>query len=33
MGKVKTELYNDNFQNFRCYGIPKAQLDSGKCEN
>ena len=24
--KVKTELYNDNFQNFKKYGIPKAQL-------
>lgn len=24
--KIKTELYNDNFQNFKCYGIPKAQL-------
>jgi len=24
--KIKTELYNDNFQNFRRYGIPKAQL-------
>lgn len=23
---VKCELYNDNFQNFKCYGIPKAQL-------
>lgn len=23
---VKTELYNDNFQNFKRYGIPKAQL-------
>lgn len=24
--KVKIELYNDNFQNFKRYGIPKAQL-------
>ena len=24
--KVKTELYNDNFQNYKRYGIPKAQL-------
>lgn len=23
---VKAELYNDNFQNFKRYGIPKAQL-------
>lgn len=23
---IKTELYNDNFQNFKRYGIPKAQL-------
>ena len=23
---VKTELYNDNFQNYKRYGIPKAQL-------
>lgn len=22
----KAELYHDNFQNFKCYGIPKAQL-------
>jgi site-specific DNA-methyltransferase (adenine-specific) len=26
MRKVKTELYNDNFQNYKRYGIPKAQL-------
>ena len=26
MNKVKSELYNDNFQNFKKYGIPKAQL-------
>lgn len=26
MKKVKTELYNDHFQNFKRYGIPKAQL-------
>ena len=24
--KVKCEIYNDNFQNFKRYGIPKAQL-------
>ena len=24
--KVKIELFNDNFQNFKRYGIPKAQL-------
>lgn len=24
--KVKTKLYNDNFQNYKKYGIPKAQL-------
>ena len=24
--KIKCELYNDNFQNFKGYGIPKAQL-------
>lgn len=24
--KIKTELYNDNFQNFKRYGIPRAQL-------
>lgn len=24
--KVKTQLYNDNFQNYKRYGIPKAQL-------
>lgn len=24
--KVKCELYNDNFQNYKRYGIPKAQL-------
>lgn len=23
---MKTELFNDNFQNFKRYGIPKAQL-------
>lgn len=23
---MKTELYNDNFQNYKRYGIPKAQL-------
>src|SRR5574343_593693 len=23
---IKTELYNDNFQNYKRYGIPKAQL-------
>jgi site-specific DNA-methyltransferase (adenine-specific) len=26
MAKIKTELYNDHFQNFKRYGIPKAQL-------
>lgn len=26
MKKLKIELYNDNFQNFKRYGIPKAQL-------
>lgn len=26
MQKVKMELYNDNFQNFKRYNIPKAQL-------
>lgn len=25
-GRIKTELYNDNFQNFKRYGIPRAQL-------
>lgn len=24
--KIKAELYNDNFQNYKKYGIPKAQL-------
>lgn len=24
--KIKTELYNDNFQNYKRYGIPKAQF-------
>ena len=24
--KIKTELYCDNFQNYKRYGIPKAQL-------
>ena len=24
--KIKCELFNDNFQNFKGYGIPKAQL-------
>lgn len=24
--KIKAELYNDNFQNFKRYNIPKAQL-------
>ena len=23
---IKCELYNDNFQNFKRYGVPKAQL-------
>ena len=26
MTKLKCELFNDNFQNFKGYGIPKAQL-------
>lgn len=26
MKKSKIELYHDNFQNYKCYGIPKAQL-------
>ncbi len=26
MAKLKCELYNDNFQNFKRYNIPKAQL-------
>lgn len=26
MSKVKCELYHDNFQNYKKYGIPKAQL-------
>ncbi|MGF3075715.1 DNA-methyltransferase [Facklamia sp. P12955] len=26
MNKVKCELYNDHFQNYKRYGIPKAQL-------
>lgn len=26
MGKIKCELINDNFQNYKRYGIPKAQL-------
>lgn len=26
MKRVKCELYHDNFQNFKCYNIPKAQL-------
>ena len=26
MQAVKCELYHDNFQNFKKYGIPKAQL-------
>lgn len=25
-GKIKTQLYHDNFQNYKRYGIPKAQL-------
>ena len=24
--KIKCELYNDNFQNFKRYNVPKAQL-------
>lgn len=26
MKRPKIELYHDNFQNYKCYGIPKAQL-------
>ena len=26
MNSVKTELFHDNFQNYKKYGIPKAQL-------
>lgn len=26
MRKIKIELYNDHFQNYKVYGIPKAQL-------
>lgn len=26
MKSIKAELYHDNFQNFKCYNIPKAQL-------
>ena len=26
MSKLKCELYHDNFQNYKSYGIPKAQL-------
>ena len=26
MGEIKLELYHDNFQNYKRYGIPKAQL-------
>lgn len=26
MNRLKTELYNDNFQNYKRYNIPKAQL-------
>ena len=26
MDRIKTELYNDNFQNYKRYNIPKAQL-------
>ena len=24
--EIKTEIYRDNFQNYKKYGIPKAQL-------
>ena len=24
--EIKTEIFNDNFQNYKRYGIPKAQL-------
>lgn len=26
MKSIKAELYHDNFQNFKCYNIPRAQL-------
>ena len=26
MNEIKCELYNDNFQNYKRYNIPKAQL-------
>lgn len=26
MRKIKTEMFNDNFQNYKRYGVPKAQL-------
>ncbi len=26
--RIKTEIFNDNFQNYKRYGIPKAQLDA-----
>ena len=26
MKNIKCELYHDNFQNYKKYGIPKAQL-------
>ena len=26
MKELKCELFNDNFQNYKRYGIPKAQL-------
>lgn len=28
----KPKLYNDNFQNFKVYGIPKAQLIIAKMQ-
>ncbi len=26
MAGIKCELFHDNFQNYKCYDIPKAQL-------
>lgn len=30
MADVKCELYHNNFQNFKSYNIPKAQLVIGR---
>ena len=27
---TKAELYNDNFQNYKKYGIPKAHVDKAE---